>query len=71
MVSHELRTPLSLIVGLSEIVLRERHDPAGAALRDIEQINISRIHTWLFVLNHSNEEVQVQLPNDRFPAPPF
>ncbi|HVM72305.1 MAG TPA: substrate-binding domain-containing protein [Anaerolineales bacterium] len=44
MVSHELRTPLSLIVGLSEMVLRERQDPAGAALRDVEQINISAQH---------------------------
>ena len=44
MVSHELRTPLSLIVGLSEMVLRERQDPTGAALRDIEQINISAQH---------------------------
>jgi signal transduction histidine kinase/DNA-binding LacI/PurR family transcriptional regulator/DNA-binding response OmpR family regulator len=44
MVSHELRTPLSLIVGLSEMVLREQHEPFGAALRDIEQINISAQH---------------------------
>lgn len=44
MVSHELRTPLSLIVGLSEMVLREQHEPSGAALRDIEQINISAQH---------------------------
>jgi signal transduction histidine kinase/CheY-like chemotaxis protein len=44
MVSHELRTPLSLIVGLSEMVLRERQNPSGAALRDIEQINLSAQH---------------------------
>jgi signal transduction histidine kinase/CheY-like chemotaxis protein len=44
MVSHELRTPLSLIVGLSEMVLRERQAPSGIALRDIEQINISAQH---------------------------
>ena len=44
MVSHELRTPLSLIVGLSEMVLREQHEPSGAAMRDIEQINISAQH---------------------------
>ena len=44
MVSHELRTPLSLIVGLSEMVLRERQNPSGVALRDIEQINISAQH---------------------------
>jgi signal transduction histidine kinase/DNA-binding LacI/PurR family transcriptional regulator/CheY-like chemotaxis protein len=44
MVSHELRTPLSLIVGLSEMVLREKQPPSGTALRDIEQINISAQH---------------------------
>jgi signal transduction histidine kinase/CheY-like chemotaxis protein len=44
MVSHELRTPLSLIVGLSEMVLRERPGLTGAALRDIEQINTSAQH---------------------------
>ncbi len=44
MVSHELRTPLSLIVGLSEMILREQQEPSGAALRDIEQINISAQH---------------------------
>ena len=43
-VSHELRTPLSLIVGLSEMVLRERPEPSGAILRDIGQINISAQH---------------------------
>ncbi|RPJ16940.1 MAG: response regulator, partial [Chloroflexi bacterium] len=47
MVSHELRTPLSLIVGLSEIVLREQQDdthPPHAKLRDMEQINTSAQH---------------------------
>jgi signal transduction histidine kinase/DNA-binding LacI/PurR family transcriptional regulator/AraC-like DNA-binding protein len=43
-VSHELRTPLSLIVGLSEMVLRERPEPSDTMLRDIEQINISAQH---------------------------
>lgn len=43
-VSHELRTPLSLIVGLSEMVLRERPEPADAILRDIKQINLSAQH---------------------------
>jgi signal transduction histidine kinase/CheY-like chemotaxis protein len=46
-VSHELRTPLSLIVGLSEMVLREHRDQAptsSANVRDIEQINISSQH---------------------------
>lgn len=40
MVSHELRTPLSLIVGLSEMSLRENKIEA----RDIEQINTSAQH---------------------------
>lgn len=43
-VSHELRTPLSLIVGLSEMVLRERPEPSDAISRDIKQINISAQH---------------------------
>ena len=46
MVSHELRTPLSLIVGLSEMVLREGQNLAHphANLRDVEQINTSAQH---------------------------
>lgn len=40
MVSHELRTPLSLIVGLSEMSLREHK----VEVRDIEQINTSAQH---------------------------
>ncbi len=47
MVSHELRTPLSLIVGLSEMILREGQDRAPlppANLRDLEQINTSAQH---------------------------
>ncbi|MBK9925179.1 MAG: substrate-binding domain-containing protein [Anaerolineales bacterium] len=46
MVSHELRTPLSLIVGLSEMVLREQKDQTQPStnLRDMEQINISAQH---------------------------
>src|SRR4051812_19190625 len=45
MVSHELRTPLSLIVGLSEMALRERHDTgSNTTLRDIEQIHASAQH---------------------------
>ena len=43
-VSHELRTPLSLIVGLSDMVLREQPQPSGAVLRDIQQINTSAQH---------------------------
>lgn len=44
MVSHELRTPLSLIVGLSEMVMREKPAPSGAMLRDVSQINLSAQH---------------------------
>ena len=47
MVSHELRTPLSLIVGLSEMILRERQDQGHLSelrLRDLEQINLSAQH---------------------------
>lgn len=43
-VSHELRTPLSLIVGLSQMVLRERPEPSDTMQRDIEQINLSAQH---------------------------
>ena len=44
-VSHELRTPLSLIVGLSEMVLREQRGHSQAAtVRDMEQININAQH---------------------------
>lgn len=47
MVSHELRTPLSLIVGLSDMVLREQRETSGlkpAVAQDIEQINLSAQH---------------------------
>jgi signal transduction histidine kinase/DNA-binding LacI/PurR family transcriptional regulator/CheY-like chemotaxis protein len=47
MVSHELRTPLSLIVGLSEMILREQEEQEHAPhlrLRDLEQINLSAQH---------------------------
>ena len=46
-VSHELRTPLSLIVGLSEMVLRdqkEHSESSDANLRDMEQISINAQH---------------------------
>ena len=46
-VSHELRTPLSLIVGLSEMALREgqsHSQPSSVNLRDLEQINMSAQH---------------------------
>jgi len=44
-VSHELRTPLSLIVGLSEMVLREQREHSqSVTVRDLEQININAQH---------------------------
>ena len=44
MVSHELRTPLSLIVGLSEMLLRKQSNLSELVLRDLEQINTSGEH---------------------------
>ena len=47
MVSHELRTPLNLIVGLSEILLRQKEGvrPPDATLwQDLERININAQH---------------------------
>ena len=44
MVSHELRTPLSLIVGLSEMLLRKQSKLSELVLRDLEQINTSGEH---------------------------
>jgi len=43
-VSHELRTPLSLIVGLSDMVLREGGEMPEASKRDLEQIHTSAQH---------------------------
>lgn len=47
MVSHELRTPLSIVVGLSDIVLRDsRHHGALAAatVQDLERLSINARH---------------------------
>jgi signal transduction histidine kinase/DNA-binding LacI/PurR family transcriptional regulator/DNA-binding response OmpR family regulator len=47
MVSHELRTPLSLIVGLSEMILREQRaqpEVSSAILHDLEQVSTSAQH---------------------------
>lgn len=47
MVSHELRTPLSLIVGLSDMVLRDQNEKVTLSqhvTQDIEQINLSAQH---------------------------
>lgn len=47
MVSHELRTPLSLVVGLSDIVLRETRESgvlSANAARDLEHMSASAEH---------------------------
>jgi DNA-binding LacI/PurR family transcriptional regulator/signal transduction histidine kinase/AraC-like DNA-binding protein len=47
MVSHELRTPISLIVGLSDLLVREqkeRNDLPDETQRDIEQIFVNSQH---------------------------
>jgi signal transduction histidine kinase/AraC-like DNA-binding protein len=45
MVSHELRTPLNVIVGLSEILLRQQNQPPGPALwEDLERIYFNAQH---------------------------
>ena len=43
-VGHELRTPLSLIIGLSEMVLRDAQELSEAARHDLEQIHSSAQH---------------------------
>ena len=43
-VGHELRTPLSLIVGLSDMVLREQEGFSEASKHDLEQIHTSAQH---------------------------
>jgi len=43
-VSHELRTPLSLIVGLSEILLREQKTGGSMLQEDVERIHASAQH---------------------------
>jgi signal transduction histidine kinase len=44
MVSHELRTPLSLIVGLSELTLREQIEGKPTLRQDFERIYSSAHH---------------------------
>jgi len=47
MVSHELRTPLSIVVGLSDMVLRESRESEALpsnTLRDIERLSTSAQH---------------------------
>jgi signal transduction histidine kinase len=42
-VSHELRTPLSLIVGLSDLLLKDSDD-SGPPLPDRYRLDVERIH---------------------------
>jgi signal transduction histidine kinase/AraC-like DNA-binding protein/ABC-type sugar transport system substrate-binding protein len=47
MVSHELRTPLSVVVGLSDLVLREARDgssPSATMVADLERMAASAEH---------------------------
>jgi signal transduction histidine kinase/DNA-binding LacI/PurR family transcriptional regulator/CheY-like chemotaxis protein len=52
MVSHELRTPLSIVVGLSEMVLRESHEGTGLpehTVRDLERMLASAEHLGVLI----------------------
>ncbi|MBN9396937.1 MAG: substrate-binding domain-containing protein [Candidatus Melainabacteria bacterium] len=49
MVSHELRSPLSVIVGLSELILREHSEGKPAPRQDLERINASAQHLGLLI----------------------
>jgi signal transduction histidine kinase/AraC-like DNA-binding protein len=71
-VSHELRTPLNLIVGLSDLLLKES-DESGSPLPDRYHVDIERIHAsgqhlgWLIsdVLDLASSEAgQLRLSND-------
>jgi signal transduction histidine kinase/AraC-like DNA-binding protein/ABC-type sugar transport system substrate-binding protein len=71
-VSHELRTPLNLIVGLSDLLLKES-DESGAPLPDRYRVDVEHIHTsgqhlgWLIgdVLDLASSEAgQLRLTND-------
>jgi signal transduction histidine kinase/AraC-like DNA-binding protein len=71
-VSHELRTPLNLIVGLSDLLLKES-DESGTPLPDRYRLDVERIHAsgqhlgWLIgdVLDLASSEAgQLRLTND-------
>ncbi len=71
-VSHELRTPLNLIVGLSDLLLKES-DESGLPLPDRYRVDIERIHAsgqhlgWLIgdVLDLASSEAgQLRLTNE-------
>jgi len=48
-VSHELRTPLNLIVGLSELILREQRQGKNPSLQDLERIYSSSKHLGFLI----------------------
>ena len=71
-VSHELRTPLNLVVGLSELVLKES-DESGQALpaayrQDIERIHLGAQHLGYLIGDvldlASSDAGQLRLTND-------
>ena len=71
-VSHELRTPLNLIVGLSDLLLKES-DESGLPLPDRYRVDVERIHAsgqhlgWLIgdVLDLASSEAgQLRLTNE-------
>jgi signal transduction histidine kinase/AraC-like DNA-binding protein len=71
-VSHELRTPLNLIVGLSDLLLKES-DESGTPLPDRYRVDVERIHAsgqhlgWLIgdVLDLASSEAgQLRLTNE-------
>lgn len=68
-VSHELRTPLNLVVGLSEILLKEGGEELPAAQRtDLERIHLSGQHLSYLVGDvldlASSDAGQLRLTND-------
>ncbi|HTP06922.1 MAG TPA: substrate-binding domain-containing protein [Anaerolineae bacterium] len=71
-VSHELRTPLNVIVGLSDLLLKES-DQSGTPLPDRYRVDVERIHAsgqhlgWLIgdVLDLASSEAgQLRLTNE-------
>ncbi len=71
-VSHELRTPLNLIVGLSDMLLRERDSHgslADVALQDLQRIYVNAQHLGQLIGDvldlASSEAGQLRLYQDR------
>ncbi len=69
MVSHELRTPLSVIVGLSELTLREQIEGKPPLRQDLERI-YSSAHRWASLIHDvldlaSSQAGQLRLTSER------